>query len=151
MYGAGIGVAVDIAKARMWFEKAAAANSAEAMFQLGMMTQDGDGGAKDDAAAQAWFERSGCARSRRSAGATWLRGTDCAGPKDIDTGAEILQTSGGAGRRGCAGRVEAAAMSVHAQGQERQGRRQHVLRRPGLITFRTTPRTDAHHLKNQLR
>jgi len=27
------------------------------MFQLGMMTQDGDGGPKDDAAAKAWFEK----------------------------------------------------------------------------------------------
>jgi TPR repeat protein len=27
------------------------------MFQLGLMTQDGDGGPKDDAAAKAWFEK----------------------------------------------------------------------------------------------
>lgn len=27
------------------------------MFQLGMMTQDGDGGPKDDPAAKAWFEK----------------------------------------------------------------------------------------------
>jgi TPR repeat protein len=57
VYGAGIGVPVDFAKSRSWFEKAAAANSAEAMFQLGMMTQDGDGGPKDDPAAKAWFEK----------------------------------------------------------------------------------------------
>jgi uncharacterized protein len=57
VYGAGIGVPVDFAKSRSWFEKAAAANSAEAMFQLGMMTQDGDGGPEDDPAAKARFEK----------------------------------------------------------------------------------------------
>ena len=55
-YGAGIG-GRDFAKARSWYAKAAAANSAEAIYQLGLMTQDGDGGPKDDAAAKALFEK----------------------------------------------------------------------------------------------
>jgi TPR repeat protein len=37
--------------------KAAEANSAEAQYQLGLMTADGIGGPKDDAAARALFEK----------------------------------------------------------------------------------------------
>jgi TPR repeat protein len=53
------------------------------MFQLGMMTQDGDGGPKDDAAAKGWFEQ---AAALNHAGALERLGdyaeTGRAGPKD---------------------------------------------------------------------
>jgi TPR repeat protein len=48
-YGAGIGGPVDFALARGWYAKAAALNHAEAMYQLGLMIEDG--------AAKAWFEK----------------------------------------------------------------------------------------------
>src|SRR5262249_28718724 len=37
--------------------RAAEGNSAEAQYQLGMMSAEGVGGPRDDAAARAWFER----------------------------------------------------------------------------------------------
>ena len=77
---------VDFAKARSWYAKAAAANSAEAIYQLGLMTQDGDGGPKDDAAAKALFEKAAAldhhgALERLGAYAEAGR----AGPKDEQT------------------------------------------------------------------
>ncbi len=48
---------VDLLKARSWYEKAAALNLPEAMFQLGLMIQDGDTDPQDDVAAKAWFEK----------------------------------------------------------------------------------------------
>lgn len=53
----GGGAPADPVKARALLAKAAEANSAEAQYQLGMMTADGVGGPKDDAAARALFER----------------------------------------------------------------------------------------------
>jgi uncharacterized protein len=47
----------DPAKARALLSKAAETNSAEAQYQLGLMTADGAGGPKDDAAARALFEK----------------------------------------------------------------------------------------------
>jgi TPR repeat protein len=47
----------DPAKARALFAKAAQANSAEAQYQLGLMTADGVGGPQDDVAARALFEK----------------------------------------------------------------------------------------------
>jgi TPR repeat protein len=52
-----IGASSDPAKARALLARAAQTNSAEAQYQLGLMTADGVGGAKDDAAARAWFEK----------------------------------------------------------------------------------------------
>jgi TPR repeat protein len=46
----------DPVKARALLARAAEANSAEAQYQLGLMTADGIGGPKDDAAARALFE-----------------------------------------------------------------------------------------------
>jgi len=57
LYGAGLGGKTDFEMARKWYAKAIEANSSEAMYQLGLMTQDGDGGAKDDVAAKALFEK----------------------------------------------------------------------------------------------
>jgi uncharacterized protein len=47
----------DPVKARALLSKAAEANSAEAQYQLGLMTADGVGGSKDDVAARALFEK----------------------------------------------------------------------------------------------
>ena len=51
------GAPSDPVKARAMLSKAAEANSAEAEYQLGLMTADGVGGPKDDAAARALFEK----------------------------------------------------------------------------------------------
>jgi TPR repeat protein len=51
------GAPSDPAKARVLLAKAAEANSAEAQYQLGLMSADGVGGPKDDVAARAWFEK----------------------------------------------------------------------------------------------
>ena len=47
----------DPVKARALLSKAAETNSAEAQYQLGLMTADGVGGPKDDVAARALFEK----------------------------------------------------------------------------------------------
>jgi uncharacterized protein len=47
----------DPVKARALLSKAAQTNSAEAQYQLGLMTADGIGGPKDDVAARALFEK----------------------------------------------------------------------------------------------
>jgi hypothetical protein len=52
------GTPSDPVTARAMFAKAAENNSAEAQYQLGLMTADGAGGPKDDAAARALFEKS---------------------------------------------------------------------------------------------
>jgi TPR repeat protein len=52
-----IGASSDPARARALLTRAAQTNSAEAQYQLGLMTADGVGGAKDDAAARALFEK----------------------------------------------------------------------------------------------
>jgi uncharacterized protein len=51
------GASSDPTKARALLSKAAATNSAEAQYQLGLMTADGIGGPKDDVAARALFEK----------------------------------------------------------------------------------------------
>jgi len=51
------GAPSDPVKARALLTKAAEANSAEAQYQLGLMTADGVGGPKDDIAARALFEK----------------------------------------------------------------------------------------------
>jgi TPR repeat protein len=53
----GGGASSDPAKARALLSRAAEANSAEAQYQLGLVTADGIGGPKDDVAARALFER----------------------------------------------------------------------------------------------
>ena len=52
-----VGGPSDPVKARALLEKAAATNSAEAQYQLGLMTADGLGGPKDDVAARGWFDK----------------------------------------------------------------------------------------------
>ena len=47
----------DPVKARALLARAAEASSAEAQYQLGLMTADGVGGPQDDVAARAWFEK----------------------------------------------------------------------------------------------
>ena len=51
------GASPDPVKARALLAKAAETNSAEAQYQLGMMTAEGVGGPKDDVAARALFEK----------------------------------------------------------------------------------------------
>jgi uncharacterized protein len=51
------GAPSDPVKARALLSKAAETNSAEAQYQLGLMTADGIGGPKDDVAARALFEK----------------------------------------------------------------------------------------------
>ncbi|MGB9042188.1 MAG: tetratricopeptide repeat protein [Pseudolabrys sp.] len=51
------GAPSDPVKARALLSKAAETDSAEAQYQLGLMTADGVGGAKDDVAARALFEK----------------------------------------------------------------------------------------------
>jgi TPR repeat protein len=51
------GAPADPVKARALLEKAVESNSAEAEYQLGLMTADGIGGPKDDVAARALFEK----------------------------------------------------------------------------------------------
>jgi uncharacterized protein len=51
------GAPINPVQARAWLTNAAAANSAEAQFQLGLMNANGVGGPKDDVAARAWFEK----------------------------------------------------------------------------------------------
>jgi len=51
------GAPSDPVKARAMLSKAAETNSAEAQYQLGLMTADGVGGPKDDVAARALFEK----------------------------------------------------------------------------------------------
>jgi TPR repeat protein len=53
----GGGAPSDPVRARALLAKAAETNSAEAQFQLGMMTADGVGGPKDDVAARTLFEK----------------------------------------------------------------------------------------------
>ena len=52
-----VGALSDPVKARAMLAKAAEANSAEAQYQLGLMTAEGIGGPKDDMAARALFEK----------------------------------------------------------------------------------------------
>jgi uncharacterized protein len=77
------GVPSDPVKARALLTRAAETNSAEAQYQLGLMTADGIGGPKDDVAARALFEKAAAqdhpgALERMGAFAQSGRG----GPKD---------------------------------------------------------------------
>jgi TPR repeat protein len=77
------GTPADPGEARALLEKAAAANSAEAQFQLGVMYAEGTGGPKDDAAARALFEKAaaqGHAQALDWMGAFTLSGRG--GPQD---------------------------------------------------------------------
>jgi TPR repeat protein len=56
-YANGDGVARDYAKAREWFEKAAAKDNSEAMNSLGWLYQNGLGVAQDYGKAREWFEK----------------------------------------------------------------------------------------------
>jgi TPR repeat protein len=57
LYLNGWGVAQDYQQARQWYEKAAAAGSAEAMENLGKLYLGGVGVAEDKAIARQWFEK----------------------------------------------------------------------------------------------
>ena len=55
------GVTQDYAKAREWYEKAAAAGDAGAMHNLGGLYENGQGVPEDDAKAREWFEKAAAA------------------------------------------------------------------------------------------
>ena len=57
MYRDGQGVAQDYAKAREWWEKAAAQGDVDAQYNLGFMYYDGRGGVRNYAKAREWFEK----------------------------------------------------------------------------------------------
>ena len=57
IYGSGQGVAQDYAKAREWFEKAAAKDDARAMRLLGVLYDNGYGVTLDYAKAREWYEK----------------------------------------------------------------------------------------------
>ncbi len=57
-YLLGRGIEQDYAKARQWFEKAAAHHGPAAMYNLGLMRLHGLGIRQDDARAVAWFRKS---------------------------------------------------------------------------------------------
>ena len=50
-------MAQDYAKAREWYEKAAAKGDASAMFNLGSLYKNGHGVAQDYAKAREWYEK----------------------------------------------------------------------------------------------
>jgi TPR repeat protein len=61
IYRDGLGVQQDYAKAREWYEKAAAAGSAPSMNELGKIYVNGWGVARDLGKAQAWYEKAAAA------------------------------------------------------------------------------------------
>jgi uncharacterized protein len=75
----------DPAEARALLAKAAETNSAEAQFQLGLMTAEGVGGPKDDVAARAMFEKA--AAQGHPAALDWMGNfaeSGRGGPQDKD-------------------------------------------------------------------
>jgi uncharacterized protein len=61
LYDNGHGVAQDYAKAREWYEKAAAKDNAYAMSNLGALFVNGHGVAQDYAKAREWYEKAAAA------------------------------------------------------------------------------------------
>ena len=57
MYSAGRGGAQDYAKAREWWEKAAAQGNADAQYNLGVVYENGKGVTKDLFKAREWYEQ----------------------------------------------------------------------------------------------
>ena len=57
LYDFGQGVAQDYAKAREWYEKAAAKGDVTAMADLGVLYENGQGGPQDYAEAREWYEK----------------------------------------------------------------------------------------------
>ena len=81
--GNSTGAPPDAAKTRALLVQAAATNSAEAQYQLGLMMADGAGGPKDDVAARALFEKA--AAQGHPDALDWLGNfaeTGRGGPKD---------------------------------------------------------------------
>ena len=92
------GMPSDPAKARALLAKAAGANSAEAQYQLGLMSADGIGGPQDDVAARTLFEKAAAqdhpaALERMGEFALSGRG----GPKDTDAAKAYYQKAAALG------------------------------------------------------
>src|SRR5262249_35978123 len=114
------GAPSDSVRARALLARAAGANSAEAPYQLGMMTAEGIGGPKDDAAARALFERAAAqghaaALERMGAFAQGGRG----GPKDSDAAKAYYEKAAALGNED-----EARGMSLRHPRQTRELRDQ---------------------------
>jgi TPR repeat protein len=76
-YSEAFGVAQDYAKAREWYEKAAAKDNANAMYELGQIYSEGFGVPQDYAKAREWFEKAASGTSQfriAEAGAMWNLG-----------------------------------------------------------------------------
>lgn len=57
LYQFGLGVPVDLGKAKDWYEKAAAQNNADALYALGLLYENGKAGRKDLAEAMSYYRR----------------------------------------------------------------------------------------------
>ena len=92
------GQAIDPAQQRALLANAAAANSADAQFQLGLMYANGVGGPKDDFAARSWFEK---AAAQGNVDALDWMGSFAAngrgGPRDINCRQGVLREGRGFG------------------------------------------------------
>jgi TPR repeat protein len=84
-YESGQGVAQDYAKAREWFEKAAAKDNAVAMLGLGVFYENGQGVAQDYAKAREWYEKAaakGDASAKMALEGLLIRDAETAGRYD---------------------------------------------------------------------
>ena len=123
------GAAIDPVKERALLAKAAEeTNSAEAQYQLGLMSAAGAGGPQDDVAARALFEKAAAqnhAEALEQLGVFAQLGRG--GPKDSGRRQGLLRKGRRARQRGRQGRAQAAGMSLRDQGQERKIRDQYLL------------------------
>ena len=100
----------DPVKARALLAKAAETNSAEAQYQLGLMTAEGIGGPKDDVAARALFEKAAAqshpgALERMGAFAQGGRG----GPQDVDAAKTYYEQAAALGNEDAKAALKAGA------------------------------------------
>ena len=100
------------------FTQAAEGGSAEAQYQLGLMTSDGVGGPRDDVAARAWFEKAAAqghagALERMGAFAQSGRG----GPQDANAAKAYYEKAAALGNEDAKAALAARAMSLGDQGQ----------------------------------
>lgn len=92
------GQAIDPAQERALLANAAAANSADAQFQLGLMYANGVGGPKDDFAARSWFEKA--AAQNNPDALDWMgsfAASGRGGPRDINAAKAYYERSAALG------------------------------------------------------
>jgi uncharacterized protein len=115
------GAPADPVKARALLAKAAETNSAEAQYQLGLMTADGIGGPKDDVAARALFEKAAAqnhpgALERLGAFAQGGRG----GPQDSSAAKAYYEKAAALGNEDAKAALKRAACPITIK--DKQGR-----------------------------